>query len=37
VAPADERHYHGALRGGDAVWLVITWGATLWGDAPEGA
>ena len=37
VAPADERHYHGAARGADAVWLAITWGATVWEDAPESA
>jgi quercetin dioxygenase-like cupin family protein len=37
VAPADERHYHGAMRGADAVWLAITWGATAWEDAPAGA
>ena len=34
VAPADERHYHGAARGADAVWLAITWGTTVWEDAP---
>ena len=37
VAPADERHYHGAARGADAVWLAITWGTTAWEDAPDGA
>ena len=37
VAPADERHYHGAARAADAVWLVVTWGTTVWGEAPEGA
>jgi quercetin dioxygenase-like cupin family protein len=36
VAPADERHYHGAARDGDAVWLTITWGTTVWEEAPEG-
>ena len=35
VAPADERHYHGAARGAGAVWLAITWGTTAWEDAPE--
>lgn len=37
VAPADERHYHGAARAADAVWLAITWGTTVWEEAPEGA
>jgi quercetin dioxygenase-like cupin family protein len=38
VAPPGERHYHGAQRGADCVWLVITWGVTDWEDrAPEGA
>lgn len=37
VAPADERHYHGAARGAGAVWLAITWGTTAWEDAPGGA
>jgi quercetin dioxygenase-like cupin family protein len=37
VAPADERHYHGAARGAGAVWLAITWGVTAWEDAPAGA
>jgi quercetin dioxygenase-like cupin family protein len=37
VAPAGERHYHGAVRGSDAVWLAITWGVTVWEDAPERA
>jgi quercetin dioxygenase-like cupin family protein len=37
VAPAGERHYHGAMRGSDAVWLAITWGVTAWEDAPAGA
>ena len=36
AAPADERHYHGAARGADCVWLAITWGVTDWEDrAPE--
>jgi quercetin dioxygenase-like cupin family protein len=37
VAPADERHYHGAARGAEAVWLAVTWGVTVWEEAPEGA
>jgi quercetin dioxygenase-like cupin family protein len=37
VAPARERHYHGAARSADAVWLVVTWGTTVWEEAPEGA
>jgi quercetin dioxygenase-like cupin family protein len=37
VAPAGERHYHGAAHGSGAVWLAITWGATVWEDAPGGA
>ena len=37
VAPADERHYHGAADAADSVWLVITWGTTAWEEAPEGA
>ena len=37
-APAGERHYHGAVRGSDCVWLAITWGVTDWEDrAPERA
>jgi len=36
-APADERHYHGAARAADAVWLVVTWGTTVWEEAPGGA
>jgi quercetin dioxygenase-like cupin family protein len=32
VAPAAERHYHGAARGSDCVWLAITWGVTDWED-----
>lgn len=31
-APADERHYHGAAAGHDAVFLAITWGTTAWED-----
>ncbi len=28
--PPDQRHYHGAAPGHDAVILAITWGATSW-------
>ena len=37
VAPAGERHYHGAARAAGAAWLVITWGETAWEDAAGGA
>lgn len=38
VAPAGERHYHGAARGSACIWLAITWGVTDWEDrAPESA
>ncbi|HET6172344.1 MAG TPA: cupin domain-containing protein [Gaiellales bacterium] len=36
VAPPGERHYHGAARGSNAVWLTITWGVTAWEGTPEG-
>ena len=36
--PRARRHYHGAARGADCVWLAITWGVTDWEDrAPEPA
>jgi len=35
-APADERHYHGAVQGASCTFLAMTWGATAWEDvAPE--
>ncbi|WP_416417208.1 cupin domain-containing protein [Paenarthrobacter aromaticivorans] len=34
--PEDERHWHGADAGNDAVWLAMTWGTTDWEDrSPE--
>lgn len=33
VTPPDERHWHGAMPGADAVWLTMTWGTTAWEDA----
>lgn len=32
IAPADERHWHGAAVGSSCRWLTITWGATSWDD-----
>jgi quercetin dioxygenase-like cupin family protein len=38
VAPAGERHFHGAAAGAGCVWLTITWGVTDWEDsAPDPA
>jgi quercetin dioxygenase-like cupin family protein len=40
LAPGDyvvARHYHGAMHSSGAVWLAITWGVTVWEDAPAGA
>jgi quercetin dioxygenase-like cupin family protein len=36
VAPAGERHWHGAAVGSDAEWLTFTWGATAWEDRQGG-
>ena len=37
IAPADERHWHGAATGADAHWLTLTWGTTAWEDREGGA
>ena len=31
--PVDERHWHGAEQGTQAVWFAMTWGVTGWEDA----
>jgi quercetin dioxygenase-like cupin family protein len=36
VAPAGERHWHGAAPGADARVLSLTWGATAWEDTAGG-
>lgn len=37
VCPPDERHWHGAVAGGDASLLAVTWGTTQWEDTPPPA
>ncbi len=38
IAPAGERHWHGAARDHDASVLAVTWGTTQWEDeAPAEA
>ena len=34
VCPADERHWHGAVPGGDTTLLAVTWGTTEWSRRP---
>jgi quercetin dioxygenase-like cupin family protein len=36
VAPAGERHWHGAAAGSDATVLSVTWGTTVWEDRASG-